>query len=187
MIKTTGAKNIKHLEKQVMIRSNKLLIAAGAVALTAGIYTTTVSAASVSASASANVVQALTITQTNGMDFGDVSVSGADGTVVLEILGGRTATGGADVLTGGGETLGSYTIIGEDTKAYTISYPASVLLTEDGGGPDTMTVDTFVDNADGTAAASPGEPFDLGATLRITNGQTPGGYSGSYTITVNYD
>ena len=49
-----------------MIRNNKFLIAAGAAALSAGIYTSAVSAASVTANASARVIQGLTISEDNG-------------------------------------------------------------------------------------------------------------------------
>ena len=168
-----------------MIINEKLLIAAGAVAISAGVYTSAVTAATVTANAAANVVEGLIISENNGgMDFGDVSEAGL-GTVILDTGGGRTATGGADVLVGGGEQAGQYRITGEDGKAYTITFGAATI--SEGGG-DTMTVDTFVHTADGTAAAAPaGELFDLGATLHIGAGQTPGGYSGTYTITVEYN
>ena len=167
-----------------MISNNKFLVAAGAAALSAGIYTSAVSAATVTATATANVVQGLTITEDNGgINFGDVSEAGA-GTVVIDTAGARTTTGGADILAGGGEQAGLYTITGEDGKAYTISFPGSATIQEIGG--DTMSVDTWTHNADGTAAAA-GEQFDLGATLNIGAGQTPGSYSGTYTITVNYN
>ena len=170
-----------------MISNNKFLIAAGAAALSAGIYTSAVSAASVTATATANVVQGLTITQDNGgINFGDVSESGA-GTVVIDTSGGRSTSGGADVLLGGSESQGIYTITGETGKAYTITYNlgADVTIT-DPVSSDTMIVNGFTDDASGTASAA-GETVNVGATLNIGAGQTPGTYSGTYPMTVEYN
>ncbi|MBT8440269.1 MAG: DUF4402 domain-containing protein [Gammaproteobacteria bacterium] len=171
-----------------MIRNNKLLIAAGTAALSAGIYTSAVSAASVTANASATVVQGLTISEDNGgMNFGDVSESGA-GTVVLTPAGARSTTGGADVLAGGGEQAGQYTITGADGKAYTLTLPTvPVVITETVGSVATMTVDTFQQTGSTGTAAAAGETMNVGATLNISAGQLVGTYTGSYAITVNYD
>jgi hypothetical protein len=171
-----------------MIRNNKLLIAAGAAALSAGIYTSAVSAASVTANASATVIQGLTISEDNGgMNFGDVSESGV-GTVVLSPAGARSTTGGADILTGGGEQAGQYTITGADGKAYTLSLPTlPVTITETVGGVATMTVDNFQQTGSSGTAVSAGETMNVGARLNIGAGQTLGTYQGTYPITVNYN
>jgi hypothetical protein len=175
------------LEKQIMIRNNKFLIAAGAAALSAGIYTSALSAATVTANASANVVQALVITENNGgIDFGDVSETGNGGTITYDTLTGtRNVTGDAVAQPSDIGQLGLYTISGEELKTYVISYPTTA-VTLNGPGTATMTVDNWNDTADGTAAAA-GEQFSLGARLNISPGQASGAYSGSYTITVNYN
>ena len=162
---------------------NKILLAAGIAALSACIYTTAISAATGTATASANVVQALVVTETNaGMNFGGVSESGG-GTITLNIDGTRTAGAGTDALAGGGNVQGIYTITGADTKTYTLTFPASVTVSN---GGNTMTVNNFNHDADGTALST-GEVFNLGADLHITGGQVAGAYSGTYTITVEYN
>ena len=88
-------------------------------------------------------------------------------------------------MTGGGETQGLYTITGEDGMAYTITFPAAPIdITGPGGA--TMSVDNWSHDADGTAAIA-GEQFNLGARLSIGAGQATGAYTGTYTITVEYN
>ena len=171
-----------------MMRNNKFLIAAGVAALSAGIYTSAVSAASVPATASARVIQGLTISEDNGgLNFGDVSESGA-GTVVMTPGGARSATAGADILTGGGEQPGQYTITGADGKAYTLTLPTlPVTITETVGATATMTVTNFQQTGSTGTASAAGETMNVGATLNIGNNQTLGTYQGTYPITVNYD
>ena len=163
--------------------NNKILLAVSAATLSITSYTAVVSAATVTADADANVVQALLITQTSGMNFGDISESGG-GTVTLNLDGTRTAGAGTDALVGGGNAAGVYNISGGDTKAYTLSFPPTATVTEGGGA--TMTVDNFVHDADGTALST-GENFNLGADIGIASGQATGAYSGTYTITVEYN
>ena len=163
-----------------MIRLNKLALAAGAAALTAGLYSTTASAATVSADASATVIQPLVVTQTTAMNFGDLSVGTTGGTLVIDTTGGLTPS--ADVDTAGGTVqAGTYGVAGEAGKVYTISFPASATLNS---GGNSMTVDTFTEDA----PPSPTVPssFNVGGTLNVGASQAPGTYSGSYTITVNY-
>ena len=172
-----------------MIRNNKFLIAAGAAALSAGIYTSAVSAASITANTSARVIQGLTIAEDNGgLNFGDVSESGA-GTVVMTPGGARSATAGADILAGGGEQAGQYTITGADGKAYTLTLPGplGIVITETLGGVATMTVTNFQQTGSTGTASAAGETMNVGATLNIGAGQLVGTYQGTYSITVNYN
>jgi hypothetical protein len=163
---------------------NKLMIAAGAAAISAGIYSSTVSAASVSANASANVITPLSITETNGINFGDVSVGAAGGTVVLDTTGGRTVTGDAEAVAGGTVLSGAYSVTGEGTKAYSITFPASATISS---GANNMTVNGFNHDAGASPALTGGsDTFNVGATLNIGASQPAGTYSGTYTLTVDY-
>ncbi len=164
--------------------NDKLILAAIVAAVSTGLYSAAAPAASVTANASANVITPLSIAEGNGMDFGDVSVGTAGGTVTLEILGGRTATGDAEAVTGGTEALGVYNVTGSGTKAYSISFPASAVISS---GGNTMTVNAFTHSAGPTPALSGGAAtFNVGATLLIGPSQAPGAYSGTYSLTVNY-
>ncbi len=166
-----------------MKRNNKLLIAAVAAALSAGMYTSAVSAATISANAAANVIAPLTVVETNGgMNFGDVAVGTGGGTVVLDTGGGRSVTGDAEAVAGGTVQAGAYNVTGSGTKAYNISLPASALITD---GSDNMTVDGFNHNATGVLSSG-ADTFNVGATLNINGSQAPNAYSGTYSLTVNY-
>jgi hypothetical protein len=169
------------LETQDM--NNKILLAAGTVALSATIYTTAISAATITANASANVVQAISITEDNtGMDFGSISETGG-GILTLNLDGSIAAGAGTDSIVGGGNVQGIYTITGADGLAYTLSFPASATVAN---GGNTMTVNNFNNDADGTALST-GEAFNLGADIAIGAGQVAGPYTGTYSITVEYN
>lgn len=162
---------------------NKLIIAAGAVALTAGMYTSAASAASITANASATVIAPLTVLETNGgMNFGDVAVGTGGGTVVLDTAGARTTTGDAEAVAGGTVQAGAYSVSGSGTKAYNLTLPASTTITD---GTDTMLVNGFTHNSGGVLAGGV-DTFNVGATLNISGGQADNAYSGTYTLTVNY-
>jgi len=166
------------------MRFNKFVLAASLAALSTGLYSANAFAASVTANASANVITPLAIAESTGMDFGDVSVGTGGGTVVLDTTGGRSVTGDAEAVTGGTQTAGVYNVTGSGTKAYSITFPASATISS---GGNNMTVDTFTHDAGATPALTGGaDTFNVGATLTISPSQAPGAYSGTYTLTVNY-
>jgi hypothetical protein len=172
-----------------MIRYNKLLVAAGAAALTAGLYTTAASAVSINADADARVIAALILNQTNGINFGDVVAGTAISTIQLDTAGIPNVTSGDAELAGGTVLAGAYTLSGEPLKLYSITLPGPLspaTLTSAGG--DTMTVSAFNHNA-GAAPALDGVGaggFNVGATLNMSANQPGGSYSGTWPLIVNY-
>jgi len=110
-----------------------------------------------------------------------MGITGGD--VVLATGGGRSVTGDAEAVLGGANTAGAFTITGQALKAYTLTLPATVDIS---GGVGTMDVTTFSDTSSGTLPAAGTESFNVGATLTIGGSQTPGLYSSTYTVTVDY-
>ncbi len=169
-----------------MKRYHKLIIAAGAVALSAGLYTTAASAVSINADADARVIAALIVNQTNGINFGDVVAGAAASTIQLTTAGLPTVTAGDAQLAGGTVQAGAYTLTGEVSKTYSISLPGLPVNITSGG--NTMTVTAFNHDAggapalDGTGAGA----FNVGATLNLSAGQAAGTYTGIWPLTVNY-
>ena len=54
-------------------------------------------------------------------------------------------------------------------------------------GGDTVTVDTFTDDTAGTGTLAGGsDSFNVGATLNLGANQPAGNYTGTYTVTVEY-
>jgi len=165
------------------MKNNKIILAATVAALSTGLYSAVISAANVTANASANVISPLVITENTALNFGDVAVGITGGDVVLATGGGRSVTGDAEAVLGGANTAGAFTITGQALKAYTLTLPATVDIS---GGVGTMDVTTFSDTSSGTLPAAGTESFNVGATLTIGGSQTPGLYSSTYTVTVDY-
>jgi hypothetical protein len=169
-----------------MIRYNKLLISAGVAALSAGLYTSVASAASITADADARVIAALIITQTNGINFGDVVAGAAISTIQVDTSGTPSVTLGDAQLAGGTVLSGAYTLSGQASKSYSITLPTLAVNITSGG--NTMTVTAFNHNA-GAAPALDGAGaggFNVGATLNMSAGQAAGTYTGTWPLIVNY-
>ncbi|UCB55241.1 MAG: DUF4402 domain-containing protein [Thiotrichales bacterium] len=167
-----------------MIRYNKYIIAAGAAALSAGIYSASTLAASVTSTANATVIAPMTIGETQALDFGDIAEDGTGGTVALDAsTGARTPGGGASASAGGGDQRGIYAITGVAGKTYSISIPG-INLTGPGGA--TMSV-VFTNDAALTIPGAGSDNIGVGGTITLGAGQTAGNYSGNYTVTVDYN
>ena len=165
------------------MKNTSIILAASAAALSTGLYSAVISAASVTASTSANVISPLIITENTALNFGDVAVGLTGGDVILAPGGGRSVTGDAQAVLGGANTAGTFTISGQALKAYTLTFPGTVDIS---GGVGTMDVTTFSDTSSGSISGAGTETFNVGATLTIGGAQAPGLYSSTYTVTVNY-
>lgn len=165
------------------MRNNKLFLAASVAALSTGLYSAAISAASVSTDASANVIAPLTITKTADLNFGDITHNNAAGTVTVDTAGVRTV-GGAAEAAGGTVTASAYNVGGSGTKAYTITVPGSSTITN---GTDTITVDTYLDSKGGTSSLTGGaDSFTVGATLNFVGTESTGAYLGTFNMQVDY-
>ena len=164
---------------------NKRLISGLAATVLAAIYSQTAFAADATGNASATVLAPLAISENTAMDFGNVAGdSGSATTVVLTTAGATSSADGAYAQNGSG-AAGVFDVTGATGLAYDINLPTvAVTLTS---GANTMTVDTFTDDTGGTGTLVGGaDSFNVGATLNIGAAQAAGAYSGTYTVTVNY-
>jgi Domain of unknown function (DUF4402) len=135
------------------------------------------------------------ITNNNtGMTFGSLA-AGTGGTVTVSPAGVRTKTGGVVLVTSGAGSAASFTVHGftlplnpNHTHTYSITLPANGTVALSGPGP-AMAVNNFVSSppaggSTGTlAVGTVTQTLDVGATLTVAAGQTPGNYSGTFTIT----
>ncbi len=167
--------------------NKKLVLVAGITLASASFYSASLTAATVSGNASANVLTPLAIANgANAMSFGDVAGDAiAATTVVLTTAGATSSADGAS--TAGTPTAGDFDVTGEGTLAYTITLPANgVVVLTNAAGPD-MSVDGFADSLGGTGALTAGaQSFTVGATLTINANQPAALYTGTYDVTVNY-
>jgi hypothetical protein len=132
--------------------------------------------------------------KTRDLTFGQI-IAGPGGSVTVSPGGVRTATGvialnlpaatsaafSATVVTVGNSNKGNI-------KTVIVSLPSSIQLTS---GSNKMTVDTFVSSpvAGARSAVGLGSPpvtVSVGATLRVAPNQPPGKYSGSFTVTADF-
>jgi len=145
-----------------------------------------------SASSSATIVTPIAITKTVDMNFGNVAVSTAAGTVVLAPAGSRTKTGGVTLpATAGTVTAASFTVTGTPTYTYAITLPSTATTITRGGGTETMTVDNWSSSpaTTGTLSSGGSETLTVGGTLNVGGSQLAGTYvSGTpFNVTVNYN
>jgi hypothetical protein len=117
------------------------------------------------------------------MDFGTMVPTGTAGTVTVTPAGARSSVN-VDLL-GGFPAAASFDVTGEGANTYSITLPSSATLTS---GGNTMTVDTFTDDAGATPTLAGGsDAFNVGATLNVGATQVAGTYSGTFAVTVNYN
>lgn len=167
--------------------TKKLALVAGITLASAGLYSASLTAATVTGDASANVLTPLGITNgTNAMSFGDVAGdASAATTVVLDTAG--TASSGDGANTAGTPTAGDFDVTGSGSLAYTISLPADGVVVLSNVAGTNMPVNGFNDSLGGTGGLTLGlQSFTVGATLTINANQAAALYTGNYDVTVNY-
>ena len=163
-------------------------IVSSTIALTVGLLVAgSAQAVSTASAASADIVAALAISNTVGLDFGQIVPSAVIGTVAVGTDGARTPAGGVTLSNGGAPTAASFDVTGGANSTYSITLPTSITITGTGAP---MTVDAFVSNPAGAAGQLSGsgtETLLVGATLNIGVSQVAGAYAGTFDVTVVYN
>jgi hypothetical protein len=142
-------------------------------------------AASTSADATATVIVPIAITKNADLAFGKFA-AGAGGDVVMSTAGARSSTGGIVLSTVTPGNAASFAVSGDANATYAITLPANATLTS---GANTMTVASFTSNPSTTGTLSAGGTATLlvGGTLSVASAQAAGSYSGSFSVTVEYN
>lgn len=148
--------------------------------------------ASITAHASAEVIQALAATEGSALNFGRFSPESAGGEIRLSPDGVRSSTGSVS-LSGGLYNPASFSLTGQPDFSIVVNLPsAPVLLTNTANGK-TMTVTNWESiPAVGSSIrilSSGSLTVNVGATLRVGNmiDNPVGLYSGTYVITFSYN
>jgi len=133
--------------------------------------------------------QQIVLSNTRGLDFGRF-VANSGGTIVISPTGVRSRTGGVVLLNSPTVGQASFNVgkssSGGNNKAVAISLPTngSTRLTS---GANSMAVSTFVSNpASIQTVPNGGTTLGVGATLTVAPNQAPGTYSGTFSLTVNF-
>ena len=153
--------------------------------------------------AGAELVTALTITNTTPLNFGVIAIPATAGTVAMNTAGLRTPTGCTIVLTGTPKTVALFTVGGTASDNYTLTLPTSINVITAGGGGSGLIKEMIIDNivvkvdaADEAAYSVPintpalsaggASTFLVAGTINIKALQTLGVYAGTYTVVVDY-
>jgi hypothetical protein len=159
------------------------------------------SAPTINSTASAQLIEAITLSETTSLNFGTTVLKSTEGgTVVLSSNSNtRNYTGG---LAGGGPenqnaTNATFEVNGASLATYAVTLPAVITLTHTSidSGINTMNVtsmkarfnDASSDSVTSTISSEGTDSFSLGATLTLQENQIFGQYSGQYEVTVNYN
>jgi Mat/Ecp fimbriae major subunit len=147
-------------------------------------------AASAPAQMTSLVVPQLTMTKTVDLDFGRIiSRTTANRVTINATTGARTASLGVTSLAPGAPfTRALFQLTGAPGYVARITLPGTTTLTRSGGGA-TMTVTTW--RATTTAGlitlnAAGQYVLGVGARLNVGANQAPGVYTGTFTVTANY-
>ena len=163
------------------------------VALLSGIAVRKASAqASVSAHAVAEVIQALTATETATLNFGRFSPETAGGMIILTPNGVRSSSGTV-ALSGGIHNAASFYLTGQYYATVSITLPSAPAVLTNSANSKTMAVTNFESYP--TAGLGVGVLNDgalavnVGATLKVGNmtDNPVGIYAGTYAITFSYN
>jgi hypothetical protein len=145
-------------------------------------------AATVSADGTATVVVAMGITKNNNLEFGKFA-AGTGGTVVMTAASARSKTGGITLSSMDAGRAASFAVTGDGASTYAITLPSSaVTITHATDTTKTMTIDTFTSNPSGTGTLTNGaQTLLVGGTLNVASAQTTGGYTGAFSVSVDYN
>jgi len=164
-----------------------------AIALFFGISVLTAQAQqNVAAKAYAEVISALTATETSQLNFGRFSPEVQGGQITVSPDGLRTANGSV-ILSGGTSQAGVFYITGAPEATFSVQLPAAPAILTHQSSNKTMVVTNWISTpmpGNATGVLVNGQQFvHLGATLLVSSilDNPVGLYSGSYTVTFAYN
>ncbi len=146
--------------------------------------------------AAARVEQPIQITNTQSLEFGQITTNGTGiGSVTINArTGGRTSNANAKRLGTNGFSRALFVVTGSAGRTVNLT-TSSASITLNGPGP-AMTVDTLRVSRDGGSvrslprafalAANGSMTIGLGGRLNIADNQTPGTYSGTFDLIATY-
>ena len=168
-----------------------LKIAAGITALSALASTAHAqSSATATAAGSATIIQAISLVNNTGLQFGSiVKPSSGTGTVSIDSTTGTpTYSGGA--VKGGSLPTGraTFTASGEGASTFSISMPSTFSLTS---GTNSLVVTTRQSATTATLSGSIGatgsQTFGVGGTINVASTTPSAAYTGNLVVTVQYN
>lgn len=175
-----------------MSRLFKTALAAAAVSAVAAPALAQTSATQ-STTATAKIVQPITLTKNSDLAFGTVvkPTSGTNTITINETSGTRTSGGGGDAALATSTTSrAAFSVGGEGGQAFSITVPSTATMTRSGGS-ETLTVNLTPTGTSGSLSGSLGSAgtatFGVGGNFDVGATTVSGSYSGSFNTTVAYN
>jgi hypothetical protein len=166
------------------MRNSLRLAAVGALAA-ASFATSAQAATTASATATAEVLSSLTVTSTADLQLGQIAAN-TGGTVTVN-ADSTVASTGALVSTGT-RSPAAFDVVGSPSALVLVTLPSAPVNLTRVTGTETMSLGGFNKNPNGafqldnTGAGS----FNVGGTLTVGSGQVPGTYTGTFSVSVEY-
>jgi hypothetical protein len=131
--------------------------------------------------------QAISLTNTQGLNFGTVLPYGRNGTVTVNANGQGSASS-AYISDASAITASAWDVTGVPGAPYAVTLPPNNTVTVS-NGTETMTVTGFTaaGGTQQTLDAAGNDSFTVGATLKVGANQPAGVYTGTYNVTVSYN
>ena len=143
---------------------------------------------SAQANATAKIYKPLTISKTADLNFGTIVLAGAafaNETVTVATTGAVTCgSGGGNVTCGGTPTAAKFHLVGSNNAAVTVNSPSFNLT-----GPSTLSVTptSLTQSVNlGAAGNTTGIDVPLGGSIVLASTTPDGVYSGTWTVTADY-
>ena len=156
------------------------LLAGAALAAVSPAFADSVNGASATGTAAVTIFTPVSVTQTQGLDFGAVT-SGASGVVsIAQASGTRTVSGGVGAVAAHVGKAGAFSVQGQANAAINVVVGANITGFQGG-----ITGTTLAGNLP-TVLAGQSASFNVGGSLAIPANTPAGAYTGSYTVAVNY-
>jgi len=162
---------------QFMLNKKIALLGAAAVAM----ISTGANAATVSATAEVDILAPVTLAQTAGLDFGVVAAGAAAGTVTLTPASDvRSCTAGLACV--GAANRGAFSVVGASGYTVIISVAPTTTLTGV-GAPMSL---SLTSSTPSVIASGLAQTFHVGGTLAVGAAQTAGSYTGTFSVSADY-
>lgn len=165
-----------------------ILIALAAVAVPASALAAPGKTSTMTGSASATLIQPISIAAINPLRFGIMAQPATAGTITVSTSGAVSTTGGmvgntAIAQGSSGPQAGTFRVVGDPGRQFFVTLPTSTTVSKTGAS---MTINLFTV---GALAGSPLGTLDIavGGTLAVQAAQAVGTYTGTYQVTASYN
>ena len=172
--------------------TKKLRFAAAGVAMCAAMgMSSAASAQDATATATAEVLEALQLTNNNALDFGTLVVDGA-GTVTIAASATASAACSGSVVCSGTSSAANFTVTGSDGRTVDVNLPtANGELRHTGFTASTnpehnIPLSGFTSSSASVTLTGGTADFDVGGTITLDGSEIEGVYETTFDVSVNY-